>query len=93
MIIEYQNACKACTDSINTSGGEIIERWIKPQLGQFRVDVDAGFNDQRRYYTIGAVIRDCHGHIVATMASKIRNPRSSLRGELSAILHELIFCK
>lgn len=67
--------------------------WRPTPLDHFRVDVDAGFDDDKGFYTVGAVIRDSQGVLVAALASPIRNPSSVICGELTALIYGLIYAK
>ncbi|XP_073129001.1 uncharacterized protein [Henckelia pumila] len=51
-------------------------RWVKPPSGHFRLDVDAGFDDIKGRFSVGIIIRDCNGEIIAAQVSPIRNPDS-----------------
>ncbi|XP_073280563.1 uncharacterized protein [Primulina huaijiensis] len=73
----------------NLASGEVQSsrdmRWVPPPFGQWRLDVDAGFNDTIGKYSVGAVIRNHCGIIFAASAIGIRRPGSVLEAELSAI--------
>ncbi|XP_073312486.1 uncharacterized protein [Primulina huaijiensis] len=60
-------------------------RWVPPPLGQWRLDVDAGFNDTIGKYSVGALIRNHCEIIFPASAIGIRRPGSVLEAELSAI--------
>ncbi|XP_073121195.1 uncharacterized protein [Henckelia pumila] len=60
-------------------------RWVAPTSGQLRFDVDARFDNRRGCYSIGAIIRDCKGMLLAASSYRIRNPGSVFEGELWAI--------
>ncbi|XP_073138217.1 uncharacterized protein [Henckelia pumila] len=62
------------------------DRWEKPPLGQFRLDIDAGFNERDGCFDIDVVIRDDLGELVAAKTCPIHNPGSVFRGELWALL-------
>lgn len=74
LLAEFLNFCQASLSSNRISGNELQFKWIKLQLGQFRLDVNAGFNDHKSCFTFGAIIWNCQGNIVVAMVSKIRNP-------------------
>ncbi|XP_073302997.1 uncharacterized protein [Primulina huaijiensis] len=73
----------------NLASGEVqssrVMRWVPPPLGQWRLDVDAGFNNTVGKYSVGVVIRNHCGIIFAASAIGIRKPGSVLEAELSTI--------
>ena len=43
-------------------------KWVAPPQGVFKVNVDGATSNQGRNSSIGVIIRDCFGHVVATLS-------------------------
>lgn len=92
LISEFQLALHTspATSSVVDSNG--WSRWFKPLGSQLRLNVDASFNDQKGWFSNGAMVRDIHGNIKAAIETKIRNPGSALKSVLLVILSSMQFC-
>ncbi|XP_073061932.1 uncharacterized protein [Primulina eburnea] len=75
-------------DPVAKHNGRVL-KWTKPPLGHFRLDVDAGFYEQKGVFSVGAVIRDHLGFICVASGWGIRHPGSVVAAELNAILFGL----
>lgn len=65
------------------------KKWRPPQLGQYKMNVDGAVFDSLRTTSLGAVIRDAHGEILAVVSSKINGLRTPFMAELLALVHSL----
>ncbi|XP_073313534.1 uncharacterized protein [Primulina huaijiensis] len=88
-ILSYLEQFRTARCAWNLASGEVQSskdmRCVPSPLGQWRLDVDVGFNDAIGKYSVSAVIRNHCGIIFATSAIGIRRPGSVLEAELSAI--------
>jgi hypothetical protein len=46
-------------------GAKLRQGWMKAPEGKFMVNVDASFDENARYGSVGAILRDCTCRIVA----------------------------
>lgn len=47
-------------------------RWEPPNIGHGRLDIDVGFDESKGKLSIGAIIRDHSGQLVAASSRNIR---------------------
>ncbi|XP_073049025.1 uncharacterized protein [Primulina eburnea] len=66
--------------------------WVPPVPNQLRLDIDAGFDEGRNQFSVGAVIRDNNGTVLGASAHIIRHPGSVKDAELCAIRFGMEFC-
>lgn len=66
-------------------------KWVPPNDGVFRVDVDVGFDKSINRFDIGVVIRDAQRRLIAALSKPFRGLRSVLGGNL-AVPHGLTLC-
>lgn len=92
LVSEYRLACQISLPQSRDIDTDQNSTWMKPQIWQLRLDVDAGFNYAKGGFLVGAIIQDEHESIKATMATKVRHQRSVIGGELNAILLGMKFC-
>ncbi|XP_073039414.1 uncharacterized protein [Primulina eburnea] len=62
-----------------------LARWMRPQLDQQRLEVDAAVNEATGNYSIDGIVRDHAGHLLIAFGGKISKPLSVVHGELVAI--------
>lgn len=67
-----------------------VQKWFKPTVGHFRLDVDAGYQDHLGRFSVEAVVIDHLGRICAASTCGIRDLGSVLAAEISDILHGLL---
>ncbi|XP_073064092.1 uncharacterized protein [Primulina eburnea] len=66
--------------------------WKRPNVGQVRLDLDAGWDEANNIFSVGAVIRDSQGLLLGAKAKLVRN-RGSIKGaELEAIRFGMDYC-
>ncbi|XP_073057409.1 uncharacterized protein [Primulina eburnea] len=86
---EFQKAKRLWIPDPVAKHSDRVLKWTKPPLGHFRLDVDAGFHEQKGVFSVGAVITDHRGFICAASGRGIRHPGSVVAAELNAILFGL----
>ena len=64
-LVDFKNAA-ATLDILPPRHSQ--NRWEAPPQGVFKVNVDGATSNQGRNANIGVIIRDCFGHVVATLS-------------------------
>ncbi|XP_073041813.1 uncharacterized protein [Primulina eburnea] len=64
-------------------------RWMAPDAGTFKLNVEACVNNNSSQYSIAGVLRDCQGRLLIAFGKQISQPLSVSRGELLAIREEI----
>ena len=61
-------------------------KWVAPPQGVFKVNVDGATSNQGRNSSIGVIIRDCLGHVVAALSKYL--PRRFAADQVEALALE-----
>ena len=62
IFLNSKSASKACAQSLSRSEG----KWLVPPPGVFKINIDGATSDGEKNSSVGVVIRDSVGNIVAT---------------------------
>ena len=71
MVAEFMDANE---QAVKPRVRNIPVRWSPPQENVYKANFDVALFDNMGYAGLGAVIRDCNGHIIATLSKKIKLP-------------------
>ena len=45
----------------------MVQKWVAPPLGSFKINTDASVNSRDKITGIGIIIRDGAGHVMASL--------------------------
>lgn len=69
----------------------IIQRWIPPEVGKFKLNTDASFKNGSDYFSVGLVLRDHFGSFVAGSVMSLKGATTVLEAEVCAIKEGLLW--
>ncbi|XP_073019474.1 uncharacterized protein [Primulina eburnea] len=85
LLTEFQKAKAIDQHSVSGHSTRDDRRWMAPDAGTFKLNVDACVNDISSQYSIAGVLRDCQGRLLLAFGKQISQPLSVAHGELLAI--------
>ena len=89
MIYDFKEADKFC--SLSPAAGDVC--WRKPPDGVFKINTDGAAADDGRRSSIGVIIRDCRGQVVAALCRVLSGCFSVDETEVLAIEAGILLAK
>ncbi|XP_073286144.1 uncharacterized protein, partial [Primulina huaijiensis] len=84
-LTDFQKAKALHQQTVSAHSVMDDRRWMAPDAGTFKLNVDACVNDNSSQYSIAGVLRDCQGRLLLAFGKQIAQPLSVAHGELLAI--------
>lgn len=86
-VAQVQNSQQAYTTVINKEN----VKWVKPEQGKFKVNVDAGIVEGSTCFTIGMLLRDHTGFFLEGRTMKLNRTVSVMEAETTGIEEALLW--
>ncbi|XP_074374765.1 uncharacterized protein LOC141715185 [Apium graveolens] len=92
-ISSWREARKTVTASNVGGGVKLVNRWIPPEAGAFKINVDVSVRDGVGTFSVGMVLRDQEGGFIAGKTHSMRAPGSVFEAEAIGVREALSWVK